>query len=78
LKLKGKIVDPPEQTDGEEDMEVMAPLLFAISLHLFKAIQVEGRPLVPHEVHVIVMAIVFSTVDARQRMSWNLFLTGVS
>ena len=50
----------PEPTSGEKGAKVMAPLLHTIPLCLFKAIRAEGHPLMPYEVHDIVMTFTLS------------------
>ncbi len=67
----------PYLTEGEEGTEVKELLLLAISMRLFKAIQVqaEGCPLMPRKVHEMDMTIVFGTVDANVASDqWTLVL----
>jgi hypothetical protein len=48
----------PDKADAHEWMAIKAPLLLAVPLVLFWAIQEEQKPLMPHKIRGLVMTII--------------------
>ncbi len=56
----------PDQVDTHEWMAVNAPLLLTVLLVLFKAIWEEGKPLMPHKVRGLVIALIGEAANVVQ------------
>jgi hypothetical protein len=66
----------PDQASAHEWTAVKAPLLLAIPLVLFKAIQEEGKPLMPHKIRGLVMALICEAANVAQASAaWDLILS---
>ncbi len=65
-----------DQDGAEGWTAAKAPLLLAIPLVLFRAIQKEGKPLMPHEVRELAMMIINKAADVdKARGDWELILS---
>ncbi len=65
----------PDQAASEEWTPVKAPLLLAVSLVLFQAMKTKGKPLMPHEIHGLTMAITNASANPEKaRTDWESIL----
>ena len=66
----------PDQANAHEWTPVKGPLLLTIPLMLFKAIQEEGKPLMPHKIRGLVMGLIREATNiAQASATWDLILS---
>jgi hypothetical protein len=65
-----------DQADTHKWTAMKAPLLLTVPLVLFKAIQEEGKPLMPHKIRGLVIALIGEAADVLQASTaWDLILS---